>query len=462
MLAALSGMLCGARCHPECSAPELSVPAEVTRLETIGEACPGSRDDELCHALRLAVSAGDPEVARSHFAEARARVGAMVAADRAAAIADAAVRWYLRERVMALLVWYDAATGGAETLARHFPLYAAGTFRMAEVGLPPSAPACQRGEAVVVIFPGVVRTLDRTEFEPQLDALREVLPCIHWKRAETLTFVTPQENAAAGCTALREARDEFGDLPVHLVGYSQGSRNALQTLLTCPEEAQRVHTLVTLNSAARGSPVADAASLLEEEPDLSIAGLGRVRIALALGIPTCDGDLLGRWLAAEGFDGDLAAFFAQRVHGLRSLSTYAAAEFWGDAAAALPEGVLALTFRSIITRPKQNLPDSNCPLFLLGRRASLERPDNDMQVRLVNQYLGGAFAETEVIEPVAEGNHWQWELNPGDVPGFIMPDEMLEGIPRAALFQAHFAALDEVGLLGDTRPGHAPPADLRR
>ena len=57
-----------------------------------------------------------------------------------------------------------------------------------------------------------------------------------------------------------------------------------------------------------------------------------------------------------------------------------------------------------------------------------------------------------VVWPVAEGNHWQWHLEPHQLPAIAMPASMLEGIPRNELLLAHFQTLAEVGLLVPAGP----------
>jgi pimeloyl-ACP methyl ester carboxylesterase len=321
----------------------------------------------------------------------------------------------------------------------------------------------------LLIFPGVVRVIGHGEFGPQLEALQSGLPCLETYRVPTKSFIAPRENAKDGCRTLRRATAELGaDVPIHMLGYSQGARNALQTLLTCPHDAERIRSLVTLNSAARGSELADILSVLLPMPRLQRERCERFgcfrgwwcrrnpgprlfarailpAAALATGAPIHDVD---EFLESEGLEGgSLGDFLLKRVDGVRSLSTYEAVNFWSEAAEALPEDVLYLSFRSIVSDPERNLPASNALFYEAIRRAGGRRPQNDMQVRLVNQRLGGPLSRVEVVGPVAEGNHWQWEMNPDDLPEYVMPDAMFEGIPRSELLLAYYQTLNEAGIL---------------
>jgi len=475
-LALAAPLLAAAHCPRECDEEFLPPSPDAARMVSLEEACLGSAAQALCAALRRAGSAPDDE-ARRYFRKARAEAEALVHRDRVAAIRDPAVRWYLRERATSLLVWYDwyletEPTGSPplpgdwqtiaeERLREHFPIHDPREFRLAMVGLAPTEAPCRGGRAALVVFPGVVRTLKRDEFTLQLEALANAeasgLECIAFSRAETRTFVVPEENADAGCRALKEVREVHGaDVPIHLLGYSQGARNALETLRACPSEAKQLRSLWLLNSAAHGSPIGDIGALLVPDQPFALPDMKPAQVALAYGLALDprNPSALGDWLEAEGFEGDLEAFLAARFRGFRSLSTYAARDFWtalGDGWS-LPRDFLVVSFRSIVTHPRRNLPKSNCPLFLINRRLVDCSKDNDMQVRLVDQQLGGPFADMEVVGPVAEGNHWQWALNPGDVPPEVMPDEMLRRTPSEALFLAHYRTLDEVGLLSGGSP----------
>jgi hypothetical protein len=245
----------------------------------------------------------------------------------------------------------------------------------------------------------------------------------------------------------------------------------LQTLVDQPSVAARVKTVVTLNSAAHGSEVADVlaqiADALERGDDACstvpllfrgacaalarrspIPGEGVLRVlAGAMGLPL---DTLEEFIRRE--DGvsaapTVGAFFRRHAAGIRSLTTGDAARFWDERAGALPQNILYLSFRSVVSRRTQNLPLSNALFFDLLRLSSRKSPHNDMQVRLANQSLGGPVAPLEVVSPVAEGNHWQWELGPGDLPETAMPRAMMDRIPRAALLAGYYGALAELGLL---------------
>jgi hypothetical protein len=63
----------------------------------------------------------------------------------------------------------------------------------------------------------------------------------------------------------------------------------------------------------------------------------------------------------------------------------------------------------------------------------------------VNQRLAGPLAEKQILLPVAEGNHWQWELVSGDVPTTVMPEAMASRMPQVALFLALYDTLHELG-----------------
>jgi hypothetical protein len=146
---------------------------------------------------------------------------------------------------------------------------------------------------------------------------------------------------------------------------------------------------------------------------------------------------------------DLTDFLQKHLPGVRSLTTDAAEAFWRDHEGELPRDVLYTSFRGAIDDPSRDLPRSNEIFFQILKRSSA-RSANDMQVRLENQSMRGELAEHEVLMPVAEANHWQWEINPRAVSESMMPAEMAERAPQRELFVAYFQALREVGLvLGD-------------
>src|SRR5262249_39183678 len=83
-------------------------------------------------------------------------------------------------------------------------------------------------------------------------------PCLRAVFANSGSFVDPVVNAQQAAAAVAQLdRQVGGNLPLHFLGYSQGSFNALMTLATYPELAARTRSVVTLNSAARGTPVGD-------------------------------------------------------------------------------------------------------------------------------------------------------------------------------------------------------------
>ena len=144
------------------------------------------------------------------------------------------------------------------------------------------------------------------------------------------------------------------------------------------------------------------------------------------------------------------------LSGLRSLSGYAARDFWSRRGEEIPRAAYYAAFRSIITDREANLPASNALLHRTVEYAGGTLPYNDMQVRLVDQRVGGPIAGREILSPVAEGNHWQWAMEPGQVPESILPGRMLEGLPRSAVVRSHLALLHEIGLLVNP-PAVAPP-----
>ncbi len=451
-----------------CDIVPLEEAAEIADLES---ACPSSRNDELCGALRN----GEDERART-LVHARVEAG-----PRASVVADAAVQYWIRERTAALLVWNVAASLDTDpsapefadrVLSDLFPAYDPGSFEMAHRPLAPVAPGCDGSVKVAALFfPGVVRLGNRDEFTEQGRAVEDALPCVQAYTVDTGSFVEPSVNAQRGRVAFDLATDELGDVPVHLIGYSQGSTNALTTLVDVPEVADRAASVLVMNSAAHGSEVADTLGVLIAELDgsfcESVAEFARPAcewadersplpddllmetIAFAMGIPV---EALGEFIAAE--DSIAAAptvkdFFAAHTPGVQSLSTEVAARFWRERADSLPRDTLYYSFRSVISDTAENLPLSNRLFFSLLERAGESVPYNDMQVRLENQRLGGSVADVEIQGPVAEGNHWQWELATGAVPETVMPAEMTSKIPHREFMVAYFQTLAEAGLLLD-------------
>jgi hypothetical protein len=447
--------------------------AEAAAIPAIDEVC-ARRNDALCAHLRSGA-----------WAEAVTTVYSRRQTERAEdVLRDPAVRLTVRDRAQALLVWNALTELGARPadpagyparadafLREHFPAHDPASFPMARTLLPPRpADGCESPRAALLVFPGVVRLIDRREFDAQMAALAVAEPCLLTVRIETGSFVDPTINARQAEAAVARIRAEHGRIPLHLLGYSQGGRNVLQTLVDHPDIAADVRTVVTLNSAARGSQVADAlyevVRFIDEAPGCGWAEgpfkplctwaasqsaapsdflLGT--IAFAMGIPLAE---LERFIAEE--DGiaaapDLTSFFRSHLPGIRSLTIEGGSGFYRDRAGELPRHVLYLSFRSVISDRNRNLPPSNALFYDLLRRAGDTEPHNDMQVLLTNQSLGGPIADLEIRSAVAEGNHWQWELVTGAVPENVMPAEMTDRIPQRALLVGYYQALAEVGLL---------------
>jgi hypothetical protein len=142
----------------------------------------------------------------------------------------------------------------------------------------------------------------------------------------------------------------------------------------------------------------------------------------------------------------LAAFLKGHLPGVRSVGTADAATFWQQDTPKLPRSVAYVSFRSVISDSLANLPASNALNFVLLKLAGGVKPHSDMQVRAVNQQLGGPIASVEAVGRLFEGNHWPWELAPGDVPESVMPNRMIADVPRSDLLLAHYEALHKVGL----------------
>ncbi len=449
-----------------CDIVPLETAAEIADLDSV---CPASRTDELCAALRD----GDDELARA------AVRSSVEAGPRARVVGDKAVQYWIRERTAALLVWNVALSLEADpsapefvdgVMSELFPAYDPESFEMAHRPLAPSTPGCDGPvEAAILFFPGVVRLGNRDEFTEQGRAVEDALPCVRAYTVDTGSFVEPSVNAQQGRIAFELATEELGSVPVHLVGYSQGSTNALTTLVDVPHVADLASSVLVMNSAAHGSEVADTLGGIITELDgtfcESVAEFARPAcewadqrsplpndllmetIAFAMGLPV---EALAEFIAAEDSIAaapTVQAFFGAHTPGVQSLSTEVAARFWRERADALPNDTLYYSFRSVISDPTENLPLSNRLFFSLLERAGESVPYNDMQVRLENQRLGGAIADMEVVGPVAEGNHWQWELATGAVPESVMPAEMTSKIPHREFMVAYFQTLTEAGLL---------------
>jgi hypothetical protein len=139
------------------------------------------------------------------------------------------------------------------------------------------------------------------------------------------------------------------------------------------------------------------------------------------------------------------AYLQGHLAGWRSLTTFDSKAFWDAHGDRLPRNLLYTAFRSTISRPERNLPVSNLPLYLILTQAGGDQPYNDMQVLLKNHTLGGPVARTEVVLPVAEGNHWQWEFRPGQLDRALIADEMLDRVPQLALVTSYAQLLFETG-----------------
>jgi len=450
-------------------------------LSTLDGVCAG-RGDALCKRLRDANAAAPGEPQARAFRAALAEAARVIREKkREAALTDPALRYLARERWMALLVRHTLeaadpnaplpgdpaqyAAAAERAIRRLYPAYgelAPDVFRLARVPLAPAKSDCG---GVVVFFPGVVRVSTGDEFELTARKLVAALPCLAWRRAETSTFVDPALNARAGCKVVSELPP---GAPLHLVGYSQGSRNALQTLVDCDSAKGRVRSLLSIDSAAHGSPVADLVALsrdLETEEKCAdrtnflsrwwcdasnwwgsqLTSLG-INALDAFGM---DEDDLRRVREHEGIDENtpVQEVLSLRANGIRSLSTYESNTFWASRAGELPRNVLYVSSRAMITDLDANLPDSNESFFEILSRAGGASPWNDMQVRMVDQRLGPPLHDLEVVSPAAEGNHWQWALEAHQVPAALMPKAMFAHIPRAELVIAHFETLGELGLL---------------
>ncbi len=444
---------------------------EAGRIDTLSEICNVRRDTELCGAI----GAGDWASARIHAAKV-ARYD----------LSDEGMRAWLRDRAVGLFAWNVLTdlgrrgaepsnyTGAVDTLLKtHFPGHDPETLAGARQWLVPEIGECSAPRAAVLLFPGVVRLVRRDEFDQQRAALEDALPCVKTYRVDSGSFVDPGLNAKQAASLLEQIDIDVGpDAPLHLLGYSQGSSNALRTLVDFPHIAGRARTVITMNSAARGSQVVDVAAPLFEDLDLEapcerVPAFGRPAcrwaarlspvpaefllelFATAMGIPS---DELQGFIEAE--DGVDAAptkldFLRRHLPGVRSLTTKAADAFWSERAAGLPRHVVYLSFRSVITDDGANLPPSNALFWHLLKRAGGAAPFNDMQVLLTHQRIGGPVADLEVTSPVAEGNHWQWELATGAVPPTVMPEDMTDRIPHRELLVGYYQAIAELGLLTD-------------
>lgn len=441
-------------------------------IPLLGDVCPPTRGDELCVALRE----GGTNSGAARIRTARQLVARVVGkrlATHGTSPWDPAVLLYIRERALGILAWYVISGVGvptemamtcalepanyerrvSEILAQHFPLYSRGTFPVATYCLPPQLPRCDGKADVLLILPGVARTLERNEFKQQVDVLRRHLKCLAVERVNTRSFMSPRENAKK----VREVvAHHSSDARIHLLGYSQGGMTALEALTEDKAFAARVATVTFLNVPVHGSEVGEALYRAVRPARwfewILPSGPLKSRLetaAQAFGGPS--GDAARRWLQQEGAaeQRNVGDFLRQRVEGVRSLGTSYSQEFWARNAERIPRTPLYAAFRSIITK-RTNLPKSNEFLYELTRELKPRDPYNDMQVRLASQSLGGSLGLYEVLGPVAEGNHWQWALVPDDVPDALMPRSMTEPIPHSELLLAYYTTFAEAGLLTGT------------
>jgi pimeloyl-ACP methyl ester carboxylesterase len=405
--------------------------------DELAMACPPSRNDAACSCLRSPNAACFPELLR----ELRARPAP-----------DAALSYFVRQRLVALLV-QQLNRDVDSSLKEFFPSYPPGYFPLAHQGIAPlTQTSCASSPELVLLFPGVVRVFH--EFAQQIAALEKVFPGAIFKVVEFDPLSEPSVIAAAAASLVPD-----GEMPIHLVGYSQGAQGALWLLANSPSLARRTKSVLLLSPATRGTELADllakslallsvenagcemlshsaAVALCRKLASYTISAAARQMLQqaarpLGIAVQIPEGTTVGEYLLG-------------RVHGLQSITTTWAADFWRREGAQLPRSPTWLVFRSDIT-DSRDLPLSNWFFYQWLKKVDPAYPENDMQVRLANQGLGPPLEELQILGPVAEGNHWQWELVPDDVPEAAMPKEMLARMPQAALFVALFETLNELG-----------------
>lgn len=425
--------------------------SQAARISTLDEVCPASRSDELCSALRAEDFPRARDAAKALATNVNLDVGEV----------DPALRYYMRERITSLVIWNKLTADGtqappadyenaaSEALDEHYPAYKddPSQFALARAKMAPLDTTQCTAHQVVVYFPGVVRGATMQGFQRQLDTIERELPCLETVRIETGNFIHPSVNAQLAKDTLARFEDD-DEVRFHVIGYSQGSSNALRTLVDVPEIADKTLTSLGMNSAAHGSEVADAMfNALKNVGDDTCAELPE------LVQPTCEAagnsllSLVEQIATAQAIPLDLQNNLLGHLDGVRSLTTTEALEFWADLAGSLPRHTLYTSFRAVISDERRNLPTSNRLFFRLLERAGEENPFNDMQVRLPNQSIGGPVADREVELAVAEGNHWQWELNTDDVDPNVMPADMSERTPQTSLPLAYFTTLFELGIV---------------
>jgi len=440
---------------------ELRLPS-AAELAPLGAACPTTRTDELCDALRTAAGV-NRDLARQMYEHAGELIAARVAVEpRAQVLADPAVRWWVRERSTALLAWNASPDSSDKFLAEFFPAYPPGSFPIADAGATPPVideQPCARPTEAVIVFVGILRSSNLREFDRQTAALESTFPCLRTARVEYTSFVPADENAALARELIAQIDAELGPVPLHFIGYSQGVTNALHTLANYPDIAARTRTFVSLNSAAHGSETADALLAALALSDTATATCNDLPAFARLACTAVDitdltaiADFLRAGLSAFGdfddADGSTAGeLLRRRIAGLRSIGTAETARFWREHGAQLPTSTLYLSFRSFISDPARDLPMSNAWSYVLLKNVDPWQPANDMQVRLVNHALGGPLASVEVVGPAAEGNHWQWELTSDDLSEQLEPVGMAERMPHEAPLLAYYQTLHEIGLV---------------
>jgi pimeloyl-ACP methyl ester carboxylesterase len=422
-------------------------------VETV---CPAAQTDPVCSCVRAFAPACFPELLRG----VRERIA--VPSQRV----DPVVAYFIRQRLVALLIehaidWRDTQQLN-KALKTYFPAYPPGYFPLA---LQPIAPAvangCSSAPELVLLFPGVVRVAHLDEFAAQIEALKKEFPGAIFKVVDSETFSEPADAAALATSIINETDRQFpNSIPIHLLGYSQGAESALWLLATTPSLSSRVKTVVLMNSAARGSEVGNllfkAVSLLDPLDLAACDSMPHWEAALCqklVGGPLSPsvrrfveaaGERLGISLRVPA-GSSVSEFLRARLRGLESLTTWSAAGFWTRYGAQLPRTPTYLLFRTEVAE-RQDLPTSNALFYEWLVSVDKRYPENDMQVRLANQSLPPPLDALQIPAPVAEGNHWQWALRPGDVPTSAMPERMAARMAQVPLFLAIFETLNEVGL----------------
>jgi hypothetical protein len=460
-------------------------------IASVADVCPANRTDELCGYLRAAATR-NPTDASDPYSRARDVVAKRLQTEpRATVLADTAVRYYIRERVVSLLAWnvitkLGQSGGGApadyashvdDVLAQNFPGYTQGSFPMARVFVPPksTAAACSRVSEAVVLFPDVIRVSGHKDFASQIQAMQTAMPCLATAVVDSGSFGDTTSNAQRARQAIDALDRQYGPLPLHLLGYGQGAATALRVMTDAPDIARRVKSVFTMNSAAHGSELADAlAKATTSGPEdtckswpwgtqwLCREFFGNPtnwllnEVPRSMGVPV---DQPEQFVQTEdGVAGatDLTEYFKRHAPGVKSMATDSAKQFWTQKASTLPQDTLYVSFRSAITDIDNNLPAVSSNMFHLLKTAVAQEPTNDMQVRLANQSLGGSIATSEIMLPVAEGNHWQWAINAGALPEAVMPRAMVDRIPQRELMLSYYQTLRDIDLTEKSAAPKAP------